>query len=94
MGKPRTRAEWQVGISTRHVVRRRDLVEEVTSRRTAPEVDGMWEDGCQSDHSGVHRGESKRCVANENRPKETSHGEIGSKQLGNGCGCPVAQKRR
>ena len=32
----------------------------------------MWEDGCERDHCGVHRGESKRCVAKENRPKETS----------------------
>ena len=38
----------------------------------------------RSDHRGGHRAESEWCVADGNCAKETSQGEVGSKQLVNG----------
>ena len=68
------------------------------SRRTAWTIDvhvGGWRlSGCQSDDSGGHRGKSKRRVVDENCSEETRQRKMGSKQFGNGCGGPMAQKRR
>ena len=87
--------EREVGKSARHVARRKDLVEEKTSGGPLGKLTCMWRRhlaGGQSDHSGIHRGESGRCVVDENCLKETSQREMRSKQLGNGRSCPAAQK--
>ena len=66
--------------------------------RTVREADvhvGGWHLlGCQSDDGGGHRGKSKRRVVDENCSVKTRQGEMGSKQFGDGCGGPMAQKRR
>ena len=49
---------------------------------------------CQSDDGGGHRGKSKRRVVDQNCSEKTRQREMGSKQFGNGCGGPMAQKRR
>ena len=70
------------------------LVEKKASRRTAREIDvhvGGWHlVGCQSEDGRNHRGESKRCVADENCSEKAHQREMGSKQFGNGCGGPLA----
>ena len=72
-------------------------MEEKTSGRTREadvNVGGWHPFGCQSEDGRNHRGESKRCVADENCSERAHQREMGSKQFGNGCGGPLAQKRR
>ena len=58
----------------------------------------MWEDGIylgvKARTAEIIVRESKRCVADENCAERAHQREMGSKQFGNGCGSPLAQKRR
>ena len=89
----------QISKSTSHGICRRNPVEKEASRRTAREIDvhvggGWYLLGCQSDDGGGHRGKSKRRVVDENCSEKPRQREMGSKQFGNGCGGPMAQKTR
>ena len=71
-------------------------MEKKASRRTPREIDvhviGWHLLGCQSDDGGDHRGKSKWRVVDENCSEKTCQEEMGSKQYGNCCGGPMAQK--
>ena len=69
---PRARVEKQIGKKYKMSFAEGILWKRKRTGGPLWKVTCMWEAGCESDHCG---GESKRCVAEENRPNETSHGD-------------------
>ena len=90
--------ERKVRKSTRLVLRRRNLVEEETSRRSAWKVDAHVGRCCvlghQDNHRRSHRGELEWCAAHKNSAEEDSERKLATKQPGDDRGASMVQERR